>query len=155
MLLVGFIGGSWYHDSGAAPNYLCLPHDPTFDSHVVPINGHAKLFGTEYQTCDEPECELLPSCAVCHISRESHMMLPARNTCYSGWTLEYSGYLMANDVGYAGMEYICVDSSRGSILGTNADENGALLYYTAYQCGSLPCPPYVNDKTVLCAVCSK
>ncbi|XP_025114092.1 uncharacterized protein LOC112576074 [Pomacea canaliculata] len=152
----GYIGGSWYDDAGGATNFLCLPPDPTFGHHAVPKYGHAKLYGTEYQTCDEPECDLSASCAVCRISRESSMMLPARDTCYPGWTLEYSGYIMTNDPKFAGgMEYICVDSSHGFIPSSHADENGALLLYTTFVCGSLGCPPYIGDNIVLCAVCSK
>ncbi|XP_025081098.1 uncharacterized protein LOC112556365 [Pomacea canaliculata] len=152
----GYVGGSWYGHSGGASNYLCLPPDPTFTNHTVPRYPHALLYGAEYETCDEPECDLNPTCAVCHMWRESSMMLPGRNTCYSGWTLEYSGYLMTTYYNQpAGTEYICVDSSLGSVPGTKADDNGAVLYYTIYECGSLPCPPYINEKVAVCAVCSR
>ncbi|XP_025081101.1 uncharacterized protein LOC112556368 [Pomacea canaliculata] len=152
----GYVGGSWYAHAGAATNYLCLPPDPTFTNHTLPRYAHAFVYGAEYETCDEPECNLSPTCAVCHTPRESSVMLPARNTCHPGWTLEYSGYLMTNAPSYAGsMEYICVDSGMGYIPSNKADDNGAMLHYTIYQCGSLPCPPYIGDRIVVCAVCSK
>jgi hypothetical protein len=30
-----------------------------------------------------------------------------------------------------------------------------LFYPVKTQCGSLPCPPYINDKYVTCVVCTK
>lgn len=97
---------------------------------------------------------LLP--ALCRIPRASSVVIPARSSCYPGWTLEYSGYLMANEHGsVANMEYICVDASRRYLPDSQANSDGARLYYTVYECGSLACPPYTGGKLVLCAVCSK
>ncbi|XP_025081100.1 uncharacterized protein LOC112556367 [Pomacea canaliculata] len=152
----GIVGGSWFNDVGSATSYLCLPHDPNFGGHTIPRYGNGKLYGAEYETCDEPECDLTPSCAVCRISRESYFMLPARNTCYPGWTFEYSGYIMASYPSHSGgTEYICVDSSLNYTEGSGGDQNGAMLHYTAYVCGSLPCPPYIEHRVVVCVVCSK
>lgn len=63
---------------------------------------------------------------------------------------------MANEhASVANMEYICVDASRRYLPDSQANNDGARLYYTIYECGSLACPPYIGDKLVLCAVCSK
>jgi hypothetical protein len=83
-------------------------------------------------------------------------MVPATNVCSPGWTLQYSGYLMAGGRNHpAASEFICVDSALQASMHGNANEDGKLLYYTFTVCGSLPCDPYANDATVTCAVCSK
>nr|KAG5705196.1 hypothetical protein BaRGS_011222 [Batillaria attramentaria] len=38
-------------------------------------------------------------------------------------------------------------------VGSEANQNGKLMHYTVTHCGSLPCPPYANDKVVTCAIC--
>ena len=156
MCFSGYIGGSSYASTGSAANSLCLPHKPVFDDHAVPRYGSANLYGAEYETCDETECDLTPACAVCRTPKLSVIMVPATDVCHPGWSLEYSGYLMAGHPTHASAtEYICVDKSRGYIEGTQGSQNGRLLYYTAVHCNSLSCPPYVDGKIVLCAVCSK
>ena len=149
------MGGSHHTSPGAAANNLCLPPNPVFKDHKTPIY-HAQLAGAEYETYGESTMDLEPECAVCRIPRATQLMLPATNACLSGWTLEYSGYLMAGLPSHpAASEYICVDSSLGYLPGTQANSNGKLVFYTVTSCGSLACPPYVNNKVVLCAVCSK
>ena len=156
MWFAGYVGGSSFDRSGSAANSLCLPHDPVFDEHVAPRYGVADLYGAEYETCDEPGCDMTPACAVCRTPRLSVVMMPATNVCQTGWNLEYSGYLMAGHPTHASAsEFICVDRSRGYIEATQGSQNGRLLYYTAVHCASLSCPPFVDGKIVLCAVCSK
>ena len=150
------MGGSWWNNHGSASTYLCLPTDPSFDNHTIPRYGSAEVFGGEYEVCDEPRCDMLPVCSVCHTPRAANMVIPGRDTCYPGWQLEYSGYLMTNRPDFAAsMQFVCVDRSLGYVPGTHSNENGALFHYTRFRCGSLSCPPYQEGKTVLCAVCSK
>nr|KAG5687560.1 hypothetical protein BaRGS_023116 [Batillaria attramentaria] len=59
-------------------------------------HGAANLYGAEYETCDEPECDLTPVCAVCRVPRAAVVMVPGKNTCWPEWTLEYSGYRHGN-----------------------------------------------------------
>ena len=58
-------------------------------------------------------------CAVCHTeSRGSHVMIPARNVCPAGWTLEYRGCIMSANAGHKGRtKFICVDKDPGSTVG--------------------------------------
>ncbi|XP_070210331.1 uncharacterized protein, partial [Littorina saxatilis] len=154
--LTCYIGGSWYDHTGGPSNYLCLPPNPVFDGHAVPRYGSSELYGTEYQTCGEPECGMSAVCSVCRVSRSSTLMIPGRDTCNAGWNLEFSGYLMGSCPDCHGnKEYICVDKQRRYVPATKGDENGALLLYTTVHCWSLSCPPYVEGSIVLCAVCSK
>ncbi|KAL8585105.1 hypothetical protein ACOMHN_013123 [Nucella lapillus] len=157
----GYIGGSWYDQPGGAVNYLCLPQKPEFDDHRIPpvVSSHnhvQELYGAEYQALSEQIHDSLPACTACHVPKSSTVMIPATDVCMEGWTQEYHGYLMAGAPTHAsGSEYVCVDSSEEYIPGTSGNENGKLLYYTVTRCGSLPCPPYVNNKIVTCVVCSK
>ena len=48
-----------------------------------------------------------------------------------------------------------MDVSPESIAGGHANHDGALFYYTEARCGSLPCPPYEEEKELTCAVCTK
>ncbi|KAL8585109.1 hypothetical protein ACOMHN_013125 [Nucella lapillus] len=140
----GYIGGSWFDQPGGAVNYLCLPNKPEFDNHRIPpvVSSHnhvQELYGAEYQAFSEQTHDSLPACTVCHVPKSSTVMIPATDVCMEGWTQEYHGYLMAGATTHAsGSEY-----------------DGKLLYYTVTRCGSLPCPPYVNNKIVTCVVCSR
>ena len=150
----GVVGGSHYTHSGAATNYLCLTMSPVFSNQQLP-SYMAYLYGGEYETYDS-HMDKDPTCSVCRSTFSTTVMIPGTNVCTPGWHLQYSGFLTAGYSGHAaGSEYICVDSQFQSRLSSDTDQNGKLLYYTVTQCGSLPCEPYVNDKLVLCAVCSK
>ena len=57
-------------------------------------------------------------------------MMPARNDCPSGWTEEYHGYLMTSHYTHKNQkEFICVDRDPAFIPGTQANTNGALMYF--------------------------
>ena len=90
------------------------------------------------------------------MSRGSEMMVPARNDCPSGWTEEYHGYLMTEHYDHKSVrDFICVDREAEYVPGSQADQNGALLYLVQGACGSLPCLPYVDGRELTCAVCTK
>ncbi len=83
-------------------------------------------------------------------------MIPARTTCYEGWTRQYYSYLMAEYFNHVGRtEYICVDHDPEGVAGSAADQNGVLMYFTEACCGALPCPNYVEGNEVTCVVCTK
>ncbi|XP_078341854.1 uncharacterized protein LOC144627830 [Crassostrea virginica] len=96
-------------------------------------------------------------CAVCLVRNRSVVkMFPARKTCYSGWKLEYRGYLMAGHFNFQGpSKYTCVDHHPDTVYGGSSDMNGKLFYFVEAVCGSLKCPPYVNGRELVCAVCSR
>ncbi|KAL3880009.1 hypothetical protein ACJMK2_032281 [Sinanodonta woodiana] len=142
--------------TGNGPNNLCLPEDPTWAKYLDGTFGgdhRARVYGTEYETGggenDVP-------CAVCRTTRFSSIMIPGRINCYSGWTVEYSGYLVSAHYGHASpIEYVCLDGNPESIDGGHANLNGHLIYLVDVICGSLRCPPYVNGRELACVVCSK
>ena len=157
------MGGSYYTHTGGGSNYLCLALDPIFDKTTSGSQGNSYIYGTEYKVSGNSN--MFPKnvhdhdapCSVCHSgSRGSHVMIPGRNICPSGWTLEYKGYLMSAHYGHNGRtQFICVDGNAEGTTGSRRDDDGALLYFAESHCGSLPCPPYATGKELTCAVCTK
>jgi hypothetical protein len=82
-------------------------------------------------------------------------MIPARNICPSGWTLEYKGYLMSEANGHKGRtQFICVDGNAEGTTGSHGNQDGAHLYLVENR--GLPSPPYDYDgKELTCVVCTK
>ena len=150
----GVVGGSWYDHTGAAANHLCLTRTPEFDNVPVPVY-YAILYGAEYEYMSGHQDHDLP-CSVCRAPQSTTIMVPATLTCPPGWTTQYTGHLVAGRYTHkAATEYVCLDGSPEHADGGHESKNGNLFYYTITRCGSLPCPPYVDNKVVLCAVCSK
>ena len=158
----GRAGGSHFSHSGSGSNPQCLPLDPKF---LTPISGtqyRAYMYGAEYETETDSNSHVhgrhntdVP-CAVCHVSnRTAVYMVPAKYTCPTGWTREYYGYLMAEYYKYPGNQYTCMDTEFKSVAGSSANKDGLLFYFVEGRCGSLPCPPYDDNKELSCAVCSR
>ena len=114
------------------------------------------MYGAEYQS---PPIRRLNDhdvpCAVCQATRRSVLMIPARNQCHPGWTTEYTGYLAAAYYNHQRTEFVCMDGKAKPVPKSIADDSSALFYQAAGKCGSLPCLPYINDRELLCAVCTR
>ena len=53
-------------------------------------------------------------------------------------------------------EYICVDAHPEKIGSSKTNKyNGRLIYPVEAVCGSLKCPPYVNNREITCSVCTR
>ncbi|XP_053404679.1 short-chain collagen C4-like [Mercenaria mercenaria] len=162
----GFGAGSWHESYGAATNLQCLPNNPVWGRYTDKA-GSAYIYGMEFkETLDglidtsnfqKPLTNHNVPCAVCRSKeRISSFMVPARFACYNGWHLEYHGYLMAgSSSSKSGTQYICVDEAPEADDSGYRVENGALLYKVTGQCGSMPCPKYVQNRELACAVCTK
>ena len=155
----GITGGSHWGNPGGGANYVCLPKVPQYMSTHKP-GAYSYLAGTEYEDVNG----IFPGknnhnapCAVCYSSTKTvKLMIPARITCPSSWTIEYKGYLMtAHHSHQTNTVFECVDENAESIPGSSTDDNGALFYLTVSSCNGLPCPPYVNNRVVTCVVCTK
>ena len=96
-------------------------------------------------------------CAVCRTGFPTTMIFPARNNCYSGWTWQYSGYLVANleQPGRGAYQSICLDKDPDFAPSGVGSGDEHVIYLTEAKCGSLPCPPYIDNAEIACAVCSK
>ncbi|XP_019632052.1 PREDICTED: uncharacterized protein LOC109475730 [Branchiostoma belcheri] len=166
LIYSGVAGGSAHDQPGGGTNYQCLPTDPQWGRYQDGVQGgKAFMYGAEYQLntnipfgSTSLHDNDVP-CAVCYVpTRGSKLMIPARNTCYSGWTREYHGYLMAEHHSHAGSkEYVCVDEQPEVMPGGQANHNGALFYPVEARCGSLPCSHdhYVEGRELTCVVCTK
>ena len=126
----------------------------------MPTGYSGSMYGTEYdETFSQSQARRdddVP-CAVCQAkSAISVMMIPAKTTCPVGWTVQYSGFLGAGYYGHpAASQYICVDKHPDHFEGGGANLNGKLIYSVRGFCGSLPCPPYQNNRILPCVVCSQ
>ncbi|XP_068685703.1 short-chain collagen C4-like isoform X2 [Montipora foliosa] len=161
VVYTGFMGSGFYTQIGGGSNYLCLPDNPVFDEISPGWQGTAAIYGTEYETGSFPRLSHLQDhqapCAVCYVSaRASQVMIPATNNCPSGWTKEYTGYLMTSHYAHAHeSEFVCIDKDAETVPGSHTDTNGALLYVVQSTCGTLPCKPYTQGHELTCVVCSK
>ncbi|XP_048764709.2 short-chain collagen C4-like isoform X2 [Ostrea edulis] len=156
----GFAGGHPYNETGSGVNFLCLPDDPLWGIHRDDFNSYSGwitgveyeggyFFGSGTRNYDVP-------CAVCLTPYSTSIMIPARNVCYDGWHMEYSGYLMSNAHRHIGeSEYLCVDEKPDIIPNSQSNTDGAVLYMVESVCRSLSCPPYVAGRELTCVVCSK
>ena len=144
-------------ETGGGSNYLCMPKDPIFRENRAAAGLRAYVYGAEYEyppvngVVDDDEVP----CAVCQATRRSVLMIPARNQCYPGWTTEYTGYLSAEYAQHLRTEFVCIDETATPVPNTSANVDGARFFPAIAKCGTLPCLPYIHDRELLCAVCSR
>ncbi|XP_019642860.1 PREDICTED: uncharacterized protein LOC109484085 isoform X4 [Branchiostoma belcheri] len=164
----GVAGGEWFDNTGGGTNYQCLPTDPQWGRYQDGVQGNkAYMYGAEYQLntnvpfgsgSASAQDDNVP-CAVCYVpTRGSKLMIPARNTCYSGWTREYHGYLMTEYYNHnSNKEYVCVDEQPEAVPDGQENHDGATLYPVEARCGSLQCSHghYVEGRELTCVVCTK
>ncbi|XP_064604578.1 short-chain collagen C4-like [Liolophura sinensis] len=154
--------GSYYKHTVVSPTGSQF--NKTYPGH----QSKSYLYGTEFEISSGNDVfrttnsgGVLPhnreaQCAVCYTpGRLSHLMIPARLECPSGWTVEYLGFLMSQHHTYHKSEYVCVDQDPDTHPATAPDLNGNLQYVVEAACGSLPCPPYVDGYEITCVVCTK
>lgn len=157
-IIIGLGGGGNYDNQGRSATPVCVPHDP--DLGPVSSTGYfATMYGMEYNDAafgknlydkDVP-------CAVCRaIHVTSIAMIPGKSNCNKGWAKEYEGVLAAGYHGDPGpSSYICIDHSPEVLEGGVQNDNGYTLFPVKAYCGSLKCPPYVQNSIFNCVVCSK
>ena len=160
----GITGGTWYHQEGGGANYLCMPKDPEYTlRYRGGVDGHAHLYGSEYERPIQGTHDHNVPCAVCHAStRPTVLMIPAKASCPTNWTREYYGYIMTEYKGDHNCDicgrtmFECVDRDQESLPGSHANTDGTVLHHVEADCNTgLPCPPYNNHKELNCVVCTK
>ncbi|XP_046350439.2 uncharacterized protein LOC124131295 [Haliotis rufescens] len=158
----GVAGGNSYETKAGPANILCLPDNPEYGNHTPGLQAGSLIYGTEYETGTYNTFSFkhlhdhdVP-CAVCRSrTKTSVIMVPAKMSCFPGWRVEYTGYLMGGHYSHAASEYLCVDGDAEKDRSGHENKNGHLLYLVEGICGSLPCPPYRNVWELTCTVCSK
>jgi hypothetical protein len=71
----------------------------------------------------------------------SFCFISGKQTCYSGWKTEYTGFHMTEYKNYSNTDYACMDKDAEPIDSDTSDNKGALFYPVRTTCGSLRCPP--------------
>ncbi|XP_052084781.1 short-chain collagen C4-like isoform X2 [Mytilus californianus] len=155
----GYAGGGIWSEAGSAAEPVCLPSDPDFVK--TSGTGYGRIYGAEFESemfASNSLYQDIP-CAVCRVKQVSSViMIPGKNRCYTGWKIEYHGYLAAS-CRYsqpAAGSYVCIDIHPEYVSsGSSFDSQSQLFYDVAAKCGSLRCPPYKQDYPLTCVVCSK
>ena len=161
----GIAAGSHYTHSGGGANVICIVKNPKYNAGTTTVNrNHGLLYGSEYEIGTGQalnrglRLDHNVPCAVCHVStRSSQIMVPGTYQCPSGWTSEYSGWLMADHYNHKGRNmFTCIDKDAEVIPGQQANNNGNLFYHIEVDCSTgIPCPPYDARKEMSCVVCTK
>ncbi|CAC5406424.1 unnamed protein product [Mytilus coruscus] len=152
---MGYAGGGHYSQQGSAVEYICLPPDPNYEKTSGSDNG--RMYGGKFEFFVSKSNDEDVPCALCRTDRAtSVIMIPGKNTCYSGWNLEYHGYLASGYYNHAAASaYVCVDKHPEYIIGGVDELTGKLFDEVLTKCGSLKCPPYIDNYPLTCVVCSK
>ena len=147
---------------GGGVNYLCVPLDPDFPNNAqAGFQTGSYVYGVEYQPYNSARFyadinDHDAPCAVCEVQGRSQvLMIPAKQTCPAGWTLEYEGLLASQHNTQKGAEYVCVSNDPETTNGGHTSMNGGRLFVVEAKCGTLPCPPYVSGYELTCVVCTK
>ncbi len=156
----GFMGGGWFTSNGDGAEYICLPEDPDYiDRSTVQYQSY--IYSTEYRTENlvfSNPTELYDApCTVCRVPRSTKMVIPAKASCPSSWTMEYTGYYMsASHIHGNNKNYVCIDGNAETLFGSQENTEGALLYFVTANCETsfLPCLPYIRDVPITCVVCT-
>ena len=150
---------SYYNKEGGGSNYQCLPNIPYYREYTPGVQDHSPIYGVEYEIDAGGPFSLLNEhnvpCVVCYVTRSAVLMIPAWDRCPSGWTIEYTGYLMSTRYTQTKATFECVDMNAESIPGSHANTNGGKFYHVEADCNGLPCAPYDPQKELTCAVCTK
>ena len=164
LVYTGVAAGTKYDTKGGTSDTLCLAGNPQYKSGDRSSSNAAQLSGVRYSVGGSPAPPLyhrrgtyLP-CALCYTTTKStSFMLPGRYTCPSGWSTEYSGYIMTEGTHSSRggrRDTICVDQDAEAAT-TKGSSWPAILFLMQATCVGLDCPPFNSQKPLTCAVCSK
>jgi len=152
----GFAAGAYYGHSGGGANSICL-NSESGDAPATDAGNHnrAMLYGTEYEAgyVGRNVHDHNAACAVCAYNGKASYTMWGRPSCSDGHDALYIGNVWGAHHGHPKSSWVCVDVARESHDGSTSNENGNLWYLAEYECGSLPCPPYKENKEAACAVC--
>ena len=159
----GIAGGTFYNIQGGGAEKLCMPTDPDYLSGTTGIlatlSNSPVVDGAEYEFWAGPKTNLANHnvpCAVCYASSKAAMiMVPAKSVCPSSWTREYYGYLTTEHKTHYRSLFNCIDVDADALSGGTGNTNGALFYHVLSTCNGFQCPPYVANRALSCAVCTK
>ncbi len=136
-----------------------MPKDPEYSttlSYRGGVDGHATIYGAEYQGPLQGSHDYNVPCAVCYVStRPTVIMIPAKASCPSSWTREYYGYIMTEYKNHHRSMFECVDRDQEVFPASHANTDGLLFHHVEASCNGLPCDRYDPNKELNCVVCTK
>ena len=128
----GTAGGSKYDHKGGAVNIVCMPNNPDHGQFASGVQDYSYMYGVTIQTTSSQpmysaDRDKLP-CAVClATTRVATLMIPAKWSCPTNWTMEYRGYLMGGPLDIMGV--LCINALT-RILNHLEIVNGTVLFFT-------------------------
>ena len=165
----GIAAGSLYTNAGGGANYICMANGDDVEYHDEATTANlniATVLAVEYRMQGGQALDHLLDytvlCAVCAVStRSAQVMIPGRLTCPDTWTVEYTGWLVADRNNHNRAMFICLDKTPEATIKTPTALQGAttsaLMHHIEAACSStgLPCPPFDATKELSCVVCTK
>ena len=123
------MAGHHYSDNTGGAEFLCLPHDVELAQYGSSYSGDGHLYGTEYEMhFGTGQVNQDAPCCLCKTNLSTSVMIPARTTCFQGWTLEYTGYLAAEQRSRSLTNYVCIDAYPEALDGGGANNNAAVVH---------------------------
>lgn len=129
IITTGIAGGTHHTHKAAPANILCLPDNHEYGNYTPGFQHQGTMHGTEYETSHHSiHFKRLHdndvSCAVCRSrTKTSVFMVPAKMSCFPGWHVEYTGYLMGGHYNSAASEYLCVDGDAETVHGGHENKD--------------------------------
>ncbi|XP_065070316.1 short-chain collagen C4-like, partial [Rhopilema esculentum] len=149
--------GQHFTHTGGISNTLCLHPNPEYASYSDSIDTSQWIYNIEYKVSafspfEQPLHHHDAPCAVCLLeTRGTKVMIPGRNICPSGWTMEYKGYLLSESYASKGRTAaVCVDEKAEPLPETSADSGGSLWYLVQGTKN-----PYISGQELTCVVCTR
>ena len=162
----GIAAGSLGSAAGGGANYICMANGDDVEYHDEATTTNLNLAtvrAAEYRMQNGQALDHLLGytvlCAVCAVSaRSAHVMIPGRLTCPDTWTVEYTGWLVADRNNGNRAIFICLDKTPDATIKTSTSSpESARMHHVESACSStgLPCPPFDATKELACVVCTK
>jgi hypothetical protein len=164
LIYAGYAAGGNAGHTGSGANTVCLTNAPSYAGAVFSDADENRnlLYGVEMQTSGYGLATLAGfvnydmTCAVCRVDNATQTIwVPGTTNCPSGWTKQYSGYIMSDHYTQRKSEFVCVNATPIA-AGSNANSGGPYWYPTETEMGALVNgAPYVQDREVTCCVCTQ
>lgn len=158
--------GAKYGEVGSGSDWQCFPPSlsPPALSSVTSDASRGKLYGVRLIVSnagppfDSSKNDKIITCSICQLyTRTSVLMIPGTATCPTGFTTQYTGYIVTAGSLSTGVTqpYVCLDENVivGADNVTSSDSGRA--YPAQIKCGALDCGTYPDNAEVKCAVCTQ
>ncbi len=153
----GIMSSSVHNDTGGASNYLCMPNEASYGTQVSSAleSDTGGITAVEFTSSTSTV-----ACSVCFIPRVTVLMIPARSACPTGWTTEYSGYLMSQATIQERTEYVCVQLVSPDRVSIETGAGGRVHFVTVdcengFRCNQDSDTSYLAERELSCVVCSR